>query len=375
MKDLGIYIHIPFCASKCFYCDFFSMPSDEQTKEEYVNAVCKQIEYESAKYADNYNVISIFVGGGTPSILRTDLLCKILDCVDSHFNISKECEISVECNPGTVDYDKLAAYLEHGVNRISFGLQSTKDSELAAIGRIHTFKDFVKSYEFARQCGYNNINVDIMSALPNQTVESYRHTLRTVCALRPEHISSYSLILEENTKLYELVENNLATLLDEDTERELYYITGEELSRAGYERYEISNYARGNHRCIHNVNYWRRIEYLGIGAGASSLMCGTRYDIEKDIRKYINNPQECYINQNRLTLEDRMSEFMFLGLRMMEGINVNAFRTAFGRQIDNVYGKVIDKYVASGHLIREGDIIRLSNAGIDVSNYIFSDFI
>ncbi len=375
MKELGIYVHIPFCVHKCLYCDFYSMPADDSVKSAYAESVITQIGAESEKYRDNYHVVSIFLGGGTPSTMDTVLIRRIIRAIRDGFLVDEDCEISIECNPATVDAGILREYRATGINRISLGLQSANDEELRAIGRIHDFKDFMKTYEAVMLAGFNNVNVDIMSSLPMQTAASYRKTLRTVCALRPSHISAYSLILEENTPLYDMYNRGQIKLCDEDEDRRLYYLTGEELSRAGYERYEISNYARDNKRCRHNVNYWRRTDYLGIGVGASSLIKNTRYDIEKDIRHYIENPLGCYVNSNELSISEQMSEFMFLGLRMTKGVREDDFRRNFGRHMYNVYGDVIDRYSASGHLVFENGNLRLTPKGVDVSNYIFSDFI
>lgn len=375
MKELGIYVHIPFCIRKCLYCDFYSMAANEDVKSCYVEALIRQIEAESRLYSDDFQVVSVFFGGGTPSILNPEYIRRILMAIRDGFVMSNDCEITIECNPGTVNLQAFKAYKAMGINRISMGLQSVNDNELQAVGRIHTFRDFMQAYENAMKAGIDNINVDIMSTLPGQTIESYRKTLKTICALRPSHISSYSLILEEGTPLYDMVERGEVVVPSEDVDRELYAITGEELARAGYERYEISNYARDGKICRHNTNYWRRVSYLGIGAGASSLLKNVRYDIEKNIEKYIANPLDCYINRETLSVNDEMSEYMFLGLRMMEGVNADAFRMCFGRQLQNVWGNVIDRYVASGHLQWKGNNLSLTPKGIDVSNYIFSDFV
>lgn len=376
IKDLGIYIHIPFCVSKCLYCDFFSFPADSGTKNAYIDALCRQIESAAGEVRDGYRVVSVFFGGGTPSILEAGMLTKVLDCVRANFVMAEDCETTVECNPGTVDAVKLGIYRQSGVNRLSFGLQSADDSELRALGRIHTFRDFLESYEAARKSGFDNINVDLMSALPGQTLKSWSRTLKTVAALRPEHISAYSLIIEDGTPLAEAVSADRQALLlpDEETEREMYYLTGEYLEAAGYGHYEISNYARPGRECRHNIIYWKRGDYIGFGAGASSFLNGKRY-AAKDILAYIEAPDKAFGEPETLTAADSMAEFMFLGMRMLCGVKRSDFRQNFGRQLDNVYGEVINKYVRSGHIIDDGETVRLSRTGIDVSNYIFADFI
>lgn len=377
IKDLGIYIHIPFCVSKCAYCDFYSFPADGETKRAYIDALCRQIECKAAEIAEGYRVVSVFFGGGTPSILDAGLLMKALDAVRAGFVLSNDCEITVECNPGTVDAVKLGIYRQNGVNRLSFGLQSADDNELRRLGRIHTFGDFLKSYETARKCGFDNINIDLMSALPGQTKESWLKTLRMAAALRPEHISAYSLIIEEGTPFGDMAAQDAALLElpDEESERAMYYLTGERLEAAGYGHYEISNYARAGFECRHNIIYWKRGDYIGFGAGASSFMNEKRYTAAKDIKEYIDNPENAFVEPENLTASDSMAEFMFLGLRMLCGVKRSDFRRCFGRQLDNVYGDVINKYAASGHIIDDGENVRLSQAGINVSNYIFADFV
>ena len=267
-------------------------------------------------------------------------------------------------------------YKKLGVNRLSFGLQSVDDDELRALGRIHTFRDFLNSYELARKTGFENINVDLISAIPGQTCESWRKTLETVIGLDTEHISAYSLILEEGTPLYRRYEKgeNLH-LPDEDEERAIYYMTGEVLEKAGLHRYEISNYAKAGFSCRHNKLYWKRTEYAGFGAGASSFINETRYSGINDISAYIDEPVNAFGDREIISTKDAMAEFMYLGLRMMDGVSRKEFANQFGRTPDSVYGDVINKYASSGHMISEGDNIRLTPEGIDVSNYIFSDFI
>lgn len=278
-RELELYIHIPFCAKKCAYCDFLSGPADEQTVADYVTALRKEIESykESAK---NYEVTTVFFGGGTPSLLSGEQMAELMNAIKDTFMLKEEAEITMEANPGTVTESNLSAYKEAGINRISFGLQSVKDEELRMLGRIHTFEEFLESYDMARKAGFHNINVDLISAIPGQTLTSWEETLRTVIELQPEHISAYSLIVEEGTtfaKLYGEGCEKEELLPDEDEERRIYERTEEMLKEAGYHRYEISNYAKDGYECRHNLGYWERKEYLGLGLGASSLLNETRF--------------------------------------------------------------------------------------------------
>ena len=375
-KDLGIYIHIPFCVSKCIYCDFLSMPVNDEIKAEYVKSLCKEIENFSTSHKDEYEVATIFFGGGTPSTLKPFLMEQIMECVKANFCLKEDCEITVECNPGTVDLIKLTTYKNLGVNRLSFGLQSVNDEELKALGRINTYKDFLKSYEIALKAGFDNINVDLMSALPGQTLDSWKKTLKAVTMLKTAHISAYSLIIEEGTPLCEMVSSGLVNNLpDEDTEREIYAVTAEVLAKAGYHRYEISNYARDGKECKHNKIYWQGGDYIGFGLGAASYIGRKRFSNIRDIESYIDNPLVEKEDVTVLSEEDMMAEFMYLGLRMMEGVKPSDFKNRFGRHLTNVYGDVIGKYSKIGLLETGENYVRLTPRGIDVSNVVFSDFL
>ena len=375
-KDLGIYIHIPFCVSKCIYCDFLSIPVNDDVKVDYVRALCGEIENFGVTHKDEYEVTSIFYGGGTPSILKPFLMEQIMECIKANFYLKSDCEITVECNPGTVDLFKLTTYRELGVNRLSFGLQSVNDEELKALGRIHTYKEFLKSYEIALKAGFDNINVDLMSALPGQTVDSWKKTLRMITMLKTAHISAYSLILEEGTPLFDMVQNGVVTNLpDEDTEREIYEVTAEVLEKAGYHRYEISNYARDGRECKHNKIYWQGGDYIGFGLGAASYIGRKRFSNIRVLSEYTDKPLSDKEDVTILSEEDMMAEFMYLGLRMMEGVKPSDFKNRFGRHITNVYGDVIDKYTKIGLMEAGDNYVRLTPKGIDVSNVIFSEFL
>lgn len=415
MRELSLYIHIPFCVRKCLYCDFLSFPvddisyvnrrhiSDDTTGtmgvQDYVNLLCTEIALYAQAYK-KYRVISIFFGGGTPSLLSTEEMGQIMDAVRASFVLAEDAEITVECNPGTVDREKLAYYITCGINRLSIGLQSADDDELARIGRIHDYETFLKTYRAAREAGFSNINVDLMTALPGQTAASYQKTLAQVCALSPEHISAYSLILEEGTPLY--VNQKNYVFPDEDEERELYYMTERMLSKAGYHRYEISNYAREGRECRHNKVYWQRGDYLGLGLGASSMVSNVRWKnpeemaayracVEKmpQIEKKLHVPEtvvgmedfaECLRRSGSrevqpLTLQEQMEEFMFLGLRLMEGVSEAVFRETFGISVDEVYGETVERLVEQGLLVRMDGRLFLTPLGIDVSNVVFAAFL
>ncbi len=371
----GIYIHIPFCRRKCSYCDFLSAPATDETIEKYVNSLETEIQEMAGRLRD-VEISSVFFGGGTPSIMKPAFFKRIMGAVRGLYRLSGDCEISVECNPGTLDEGKLAAYKEAGVNRLSIGLQSVHENELIMLGRIHDYKMFLDSYSLARRMGFDNINIDIMSGLPGQGTDDYVDTLSKVVELKPEHISSYSLIMEEGTPLLKMYEQGqLPRVADEDTERAMYYITKDILKSHGYERYEISNYALPGRECRHNILYWTRGSYVSFGIGAATFIGAMRYNNTRDIRSYIENPLQEKTDVEYLSKEDAMAEFMFLGMRMMKGVSKMLFMQQFGESMDSIYGPVLKKYEESGHIITEGDNVRLSEAGIDVSNVVFADFI
>ena len=411
-KELELYVHIPFCVRKCAYCDFLSAPADMQERTLYVDALTKEIWAEKEEYR-NYKVSTIFLGGGTPSVLGEDEIAEIFRALYESFDISDSAEITMEVNPGTVTEGKAAVWKKCGVNRLSIGLQSVNDDELRMLGRIHTYREFLNTWEAVRGAGFRNVNIDLISAIPGQTLESWCRTLRTAAELEPEHISAYSLIIEEGTPFYEQygeeagcnfeTENDkareadgcqtvLPPLPDEDTEREIYKATEEILAGYGYHRYEISNYAKDGYECRHNLGYWERKEYLGLGLGASSLIDECRFHNTEDMKKYLeffeksasdpaglSNSTDCLSGIREevesLSREDQMEEFMFLGLRKTEGISMNEFCKAFDRDIFEVYGPQIRKMEEQGLLIVQDGRIRLTERGTDVSNYVFSEFI
>lgn len=409
MKELELYLHIPFCERKCAYCDFLSAPADLPVRISYIKKLQEEIAYYGAQYGE-YQVSSIFFGGGTPTILEGYQLAAILETVKEHFNITTDAEITVECNPGTLTAGKAEKLVQAGFNRISMGLQSADDRELQLLGRIHNFAQFLESYDLARKAGFRNINVDLMSALPGQTLKSWQDTLQKVTALRPEHISAYSLIIEEGTPFYERFaederireEGGHPRLLpEEDVERQMYELTETFLQIKGYERYEISNYAKPGYECRHNCGYWTRKDYLGLGLGASSLVEHQRFQNTSDLKTYLEqeySPQ-CegqhehiaetiqlqeetgltqtghHIHIETLDKKSEMEEFMFLGLRLMVGISRQQFEKKFQVTLNSVYGEVLRKLKGEQLIEEVAGYVRLTERGIDVSNYVLAEFL
>ncbi len=392
MKKIGIYIHVPFCVRKCYYCDFLSFPAGEERRERYVNGLLREIEKESAQYKE-YEVDSVFIGGGTPTVLYAGQIRRIMDGMRAGFSFGKEPEITIEANPGTVDLGKLESCREAGINRISIGAQSMDDRELALLGRVHSSKDFLEAYGLARKAGFRNMNVDMMAALPGQKIGGYLEGLQRVIDLEPEHISAYSLIVEEGTPFYEwygedgkrrndfpsqLPSNLPSHLPSEEEEREMYERTGEILEAAGYDRYEISNYAKPGYECRHNIGYWQRRDYAGFGLGAASMAANVRWKNSADMEKYL-----CCIEDGSgdvkeevcaLSIKEQMEEFMFLGLRMTEGVGKEDFYDVFGRSLESVYGEVIERLCGQG-LLLDGERVRLTPYGRDISNYVMAQFL
>lgn len=371
MKSLAVYIHIPFCVQKCIYCDFLSFPADEVQRRQYIDALKREIDNETKRYED-YRVDSVFFGGGTPSILTGEEICSILNTVKGCFHMARDAEITIELNPGTADCKKLEKLKQAGINRLSMGLQSADDRELLMLGRIHTYWQFTEAFRWARSAGFDNINVDVMSALPGQTLEGYCNTLERVVELKPEHISAYSLIVEENTPLYEHIES-YPPVPDEEEDRKMYHETQRILALHGYSRYEISNYAGKGHECRHNIVYWERGNYAGFGLGASSMVENIRWKNPDSMKEYLKKPQKK--DMHKLSAEECMEEFMFLGLRMIKGVSKERFGECFGRDIMDVYKNALCKWESEGMLEIKGDSIRLTRSGIDVSNVILADFL
>ena len=369
---LELYVHIPFCVRKCQYCDFLSGPSDEETKDRYIEALLKEIR--AAEHTEDYEIVSVFIGGGTPSALKAEAIASIMSTLQEQFFFCEDAEVTIEANPGTVDLEKLTIYRNVGINRLSLGLQSTDAEELKLLGRIHSYEEFLKSYEWAREAGFSNINIDLMFAIPGQTGEAWRQHLYQVAELNPEHISAYSLIIEEGTPF---AEQNL-DLPDEDTEYQMYEDTAEILERYGYRQYEISNYAKQGYMCRHNAGYWQRREYLGFGLGASSLYRGMRFSNTRRMQEYLKesrNPDQIRKDVTVLLRNERIEEFMFLGLRMTEGISEKKFEENFDVRLMDVYGNILQKYEETGFMEHIETKWRLTRKGIHVSNHILADFL
>ena len=397
-KPLGIYVHIPFCIQKCLYCDFLSAPSDETTRESYVNALLAEIDAQAPLYK-GFQVHTVFFGGGTPSLLMPEQTAAILERLYQRFSFlpEKEMEITLEANPGTLTEEKLRAWRKAGVNRLSIGLQSAHDEELKSLGRIHTWKEFLWGYEAARRAGFSNLNIDLMSALPGQSVDSWMDTLENVVELRPEHISAYSLIIEEGTPFYDWYGPQDAAsekrqmekrkpLPSEEEDRLMYERTGEYLAKGGYGRYEISNYALPGFACRHNLAYWERTDYAGFGLGAASLRENVRWSNTAELAEYLAHAgqtgEETRIKKemSRLSIQDQMEEFMFLGLRKTEGVSASTFERLYGKPLEAVYEEPVERLIREGLLLRyqkeDGSVFfRLSDKGIDVSNYALAMFL
>ena len=369
---LELYVHIPFCVRKCQYCDFLSGPSDEETKDRYIEALLKEIR--AAEHTEDYEIVSVFIGGGTPSALKAEAIASIMRTLREQFFFCEDAEVTIEANPGTVDPAKLTIYRNVGINRLSLGLQSTDAEELKLLGRIHSYEEFLKSYEWAREAGFSNINIDLMFAIPGQTGEAWRQHLYQVAELNPEHISAYSLIIEEGTPF---AEQNL-DLPDEDTEYQMYEDTAEILERYGYRQYEISNYAKQGYMCRHNAGYWQRLEYLGFGLGASSLYGGMRFSNTHQMQEYLTDsrkPEQIRKDVTVLSRNEQIEEFMFLGLRMTEGISEKKFEENFNVRLMDIYGDILQKYEETGFMEHIETKWRLTRKGIHVSNHILADFL
>lgn len=374
-KELGIYVHIPFCVRKCEYCDFLSVSASKHAWRTYLDALLyeiERVEESGLLVPSDYKVMTIFFGGGTPSILPGEWICEIMSRIKKSFSLHDNPEITIECNPESISLEKLMKYKEAGINRLSIGLQSTSNDELKKLGRVHTYEKFLEGFKHARSCGFTNINIDLMSALPRQSLDSWKETLDKVIELSPEHISAYSLIIEEGTPFYEQKEG--LELPREEDERKMYYETEHSLKEFGYSRYEISNYAKEGYECRHNIGYWQCKDYIGFGLGAASYIEGRRFSNIREIDKY----NECIFNKEKLLFlskKDKMEEFMFLGLRMMEGIEIRKFRENFKCSVFDVYGKVLDNLLDKNLIGKDENRIYLTPIGIDVSNYVLSEFL
>ena len=374
-KPLGLYIHIPFCKSKCEYCDFCSfVPNSHGVVEHYTDALILQMEDWSEK-CKKHLVDSVYFGGGTPTYLDAKHLVRLINAVYDNFRVSGKAEISMECNPATVDFKTLRKLRRAGVNRLSIGLQSANDNELRALGRIHTYKEFEQTYQDARKAGFENISVDLMYGIPDQTEKSFAHTLSAVTALGPDHISLYALKIEPGTPFAD--KETELSLPDEDTQYSMYANAVRYLSAKGYERYEISNFAKAGQASLHNLKYWHCDEYLGLGASAHSYFGNERFATTRNVRDFIDGLEiinadiETVVSRSKINSKDCMDEYVMLGMRLEEGVSVADFETRFGVPFDK-YGKRLDEYVKDGFVTVSDGTYRFTTDGMFVSNYILS---
>ena len=374
MREIGLYIHIPFCKRKCYYCDFNSYAGYDYLFDDYIRALLIEIESNSTK---DYNVVSVYIGGGTPNLLPPSYIEKILKSVFKNYKILDGCEITIEMNPGLITEEKLKIYKDNGINRVSIGLQAFQNRLLKYIGRIHTVEEFFGNYELVKKF-FDNINIDLMYALPTQTFKEWQETLKEVVKLQPTHVSTYSLILEPNTSFYRLYEKGQLPIVDEEEELKMYHWGIEFLKEKGYHHYEISNFALPTFECRHNILYWECKNYLGFGAGAHSYMADVRYSNIENIKDYIKSILErksAVKEKIKLTKQDRMAEFMFLGMRMTKGVCDKDFKKRFGISLFEIYKKVIQKYLKEGLIEIDNECVKLTERGIDVSNVIFEEFL
>lgn len=378
MKNIGIYVHIPFCKQKCKYCDFISFQCMEDKFEDYFKCLIKEIGDKSEETIDEID--TIYIGGGTPSIVPAEYIERVIKEIFDKYKVSKNAEITIEVNPGTVDEEKLKKYLSIGINRISIGLQSTNDELLKMLGRIHTYKEFEDVYEKVRKVGFKNINVDLMIGLPNQTIDDVEESLERIINKNPEHISVYSLIVEENTKMFDLVNEGILKLPNEDLERKMYWRVKEILELNGYNHYEISNFSKVGFESKHNMNCWNQHDYFGFGVAAHSYFDGMRYSNINDLKRYIENlkNEEAVYNvvfHEKQDKEEMMKEYMVLGLRKIEGVKISEFKNKF---VDNslyVFRKELEKLTKNDLVIIDEDKIQLTKRGLDFANMVWMEFV
>ncbi|MDI6601691.1 MAG: radical SAM family heme chaperone HemW [Thermoanaerobacteraceae bacterium] len=370
----GLYVHIPFCKRKCLYCDFNSYPSKEYLIDNYIDAVLKEAVYYNGEVR---NITTVFIGGGTPTVLSPGQLSRLINGIVYTFEIRDNVEITIEANPGTLDKEKLSVLRQAGVNRLSLGVQSMDDRLLKKLGRIHSVQDFVENFEEARYLGFDNINVDLMFGLPGQAMEDWTDTINKILTLNPEHISCYGLMIEEDTPYYKLYKKGELLLPDDDTEREMYWKAVKMLESHGYIHYEISNFAKRDYECRHNLKYWKDKQYIGLGAGAHSYYKGYRYANELFPEKYIeaiDSGNRAFVQKEYIDKKSEMEEYVFMGLRLMEGIKIEDFENRFGVSPYNIYGESIDKLIKLGLIELQEDMIYLTERGIDLSNQVFMEF-
>ncbi len=376
-KELGIYIHIPFCKQKCYYCDFISYTNKNDLIKKYIEAVGQECENYNL---DKYIVTSIYIGGGTPSFIDSECIQYVLKKVNNQFNIEKDCEITIEVNPGTVTKEKLETYKKCGINRLSIGLQSINNKLLKQIGRIHDYEEFLETYNMAKRIGFQNINIDLILGLPNQTIKDIKQEMEEVLKLNPKHISTYSLIVEEGTKLEKMIEEGRYQLLPEKLERQMYWYVKNMLQRNGYKHYEISNFSRKGNESKHNLNCWDQKEYIGLGIAAHSYLNKIRYSNLENIDEYIKNIQEGKYQVNRIihenqSIEDEKKEFMLLGLRKIDGVSVKKYKNKFGENPIYIYKDKLKKLKDKNLIEISENRIKLTNKGIDLANIVWEEFV
>ena len=386
-KQIGLYIHIPFCKQKCSYCDVCSYANKESFIKRYIQCVLKEIievgnnnkiDFENGK-DDLFLVKTIYIGGGTPSLIDSKYIVQIIEDIKLNFEIDEKAEITIEVNPGTVTLEKLEDYKRAGINRLSIGLQSTHEHLLKEIGRIHTYLDFLDTFRFAREAGFENINVDLMIGLPNQTLEEVKDSIEEIVSMEPEHISVYSLILEENTPLFKKVEEGLE-LPNEDLERKMYWAVKQTLEQNNYIHYEISNFAKKGYESKHNLDCWNQMEYIGFGIAAHSYTNGIRYSNIENIEQYIKNYDEDKTEENlvfheKQDMEAMQKEYMLLGLRKIDGVSIQEFKIKFVANPVFLYHSELEKLVNEELLEIDGDMIKLTNKGLDLANIVWEEFV
>ena len=370
-KPIGLYVHIPICKRKCNYCDFCSYrESDADWREEYIDALCREIKSYQGK---GIAVDTLFIGGGTPSLLSASELSLIIHCIDECFDLSDDLEFTLEANPGAINQNTLSEFVALGVNRLSIGLQSIHENEMKILGRIHSFEDFKELYRFARECGVKNINVDLMYGIPEQTIDSLNETLDEIIKLSPEHISLYGLILEEGTPFYEMKDR--LPIPDEDTECDMYFLSANRLRAAGYSHYEISNYSRVGLECRHNLKYWRNQEYIGFGVAAYSYFEGKRSGNSRNISEYLSDCRTKYLKEETVDSENEAYEYVMLRLRLSEGFLLSDYFARFGKDFLMGREETVKRFVNAGYIKLCDGRISLTESGFYVSNTILTELI
>lgn len=377
MKEIGIYVHIPFCIKKCDYCDFVSYCNQTEDIDKYISALKQELIEKLKK--EEYCINTIYIGGGTPSSIDSKYIIEIMNTIKSVQTLSNEVEITIELNPGTVTKQKLEDYQKAGINRLSIGLQETHNRLLKQIGRIHTYEEFAGTYQMARAIGFQNINVDLMIGLPDQRIQDIKENLENIIRFNPEHISVYSLILEEGTKLYIKYEKEEIELPDEELERNMYWYVKNTLENNGYNHYEISNFAKSGYESKHNLDCWSQKEYLGFGVAAHSYLNGIRYSNTSDLKKYIETDMKEWeiiktIHEEQIE-ENMKKEYMLLGLRKIEGVSIQKFKNKFTENPIFLFRKELSKLVTEELLQIDGDYIRLTNKGLDLANLVWEEFV